>query len=287
MGKAIMNEPARVPDLSLIVPCYNEEESCGVTIRRLLAAFAGGGHTLEIIAVDNGSTDATGEILAQLAAEYPLVRPHRVDVNQGYGYGVLSAIPRVTGRWAGIIPADGQVDAEDVVRLFESADATHGNIVAKVRRRFRMDGVQRKIISVGYNVAVRVLWPGMDSLDVNGSPKILPRRALQAMKLESHGWFLDPELMLKAHAMGMRVLEFNVFARMRGNGVSHVRASTCWEFLRSILAFRFGGGLRRWRSVMPSPAEIRAIVSPPPREGGQTVPVHAGRAASTARRETA
>ncbi|HEX6135369.1 MAG TPA: glycosyltransferase family 2 protein, partial [Longimicrobiales bacterium] len=228
------------PDLSLIVPCYNEEESCGITIRRLLSAFEGAGHTLEVIAVDNGSHDRTGEILAGLAAEHPLVRPHRVDVNQGYGFGVISGIPHATGRWAGIIPADGQVDAEDVVRLYESAAETRGNVVAKVRRRFRMDGPRRKLVSIAYNLLIRILWPSLDSLDVNGSPKIMPRQALAAMRLESRGWFLDPELMLKAHAMGLRVLELNVFARMRGNGVSHVRASTCWEFLRSILVFRFG-----------------------------------------------
>ncbi|HEX6309667.1 MAG TPA: glycosyltransferase family 2 protein [Longimicrobiales bacterium] len=236
-----------IPDLSLIVPCYNEEESCGITIRRLMSAFEAAGHTLEIVAVDNGSTDRTGEILAQMAAKHPMLRTCRIEVNQGYGNGIITGIPLVRGRWAGMIPADGQVDAEDVVRLYESAAETRGNVVAKVRRRFRMDGVKRKLVSIAYNVLIRVLWPRLDSLDVNGSPKILPRQALLAMRLESRGWFLDPELMLKAHAMKMRVLELNVFARMRGNGISHVRASTCWEFLRSMVVFRFGGPLRAWR----------------------------------------
>jgi hypothetical protein len=43
------------------------------------------------------------------------------------------------------------------------------------------------------------------------------------------------------------VLEYNVFARMRGNGLSHVRASTCLEFLRGVLRFRFSSELRQWR----------------------------------------
>lgn len=278
-----MDERTQQPDLSLIMPCYNEEESCGITIRRLLAAFESAGHALEIVAVDNGSFDRTGEILSKMAAEDPRVRMHRVEVNQGYGYGVLNGIPLVRGRWAGIIPADGQVDPEDVVRLYESAAETDGNVVAKVRRRFRMDGLQRKFVSVGYNLTVRLLWPKLDSLDVNGSPKILRREALFAMRLESRGWFLDPELMLKAHAMGMRVLEFNVFARMRGNGVSHVRASTCLEFLRSILQFRFGRALREWRSTLPPLRPPAATGRRPPL--WLDLPAEGGTAVAAGRRE--
>jgi glycosyltransferase involved in cell wall biosynthesis len=251
------DEQRPVPGLSLVMPCYNEEESVGITIRRLVHVFAAADHDLELIAVDNGSRDRTGAILTRLALEHAGVRHVRVDVNQGYGNGILQGIPHARGRWIGFIPADGQIDAEDVVRLYEAASETNGNIIAKARRRFRMDGLQRKVVSIAYNLLIRLLWPRLDSLDVNGTPKILPREQLLAMRLESQNWFLDPEIMLKGHAMGMRVLEFNVFARMRGNGVSHVRASTCWEFLRNLLAFRFGAPLRRWRRALresPTPA---------------------------------
>jgi hypothetical protein len=112
-------------------------------------------------------------------------------------------------------------------------------VLGKVRRRFRMDGLSRKIISVFYNLFVRALWPKLGSIDVNGSPKIMPREVITAMNLQSKHWFLDPEIILKAHLMGIRILEFNVFARMRGNGLSHVRVWTCWEFFRNILIYRF------------------------------------------------
>jgi hypothetical protein len=110
-----------------------------------------------------------------------------------------------------------------------------------------MDGLSRKVVSITYNLFVRMLWPRLDTLDVNGTPKILPRAALLAMKLESTGWFLDPEMMIKAHYMGLRVLEFNVFARMRGRGTSHVRTETCIEFLRNLMIYRFTGKMRAWR----------------------------------------
>jgi hypothetical protein len=51
--------------------------------------------------------------------------------------------------------------------------------------------------------------------------------------------------MIKSHALGMRVIEFNVFARLRGAGVSHVKADTCWEFLRNLLRYRFRSHWKR------------------------------------------
>ena len=232
------------PQLSLVMPCYNEEAVIGYTIPRLTGAFAGAGYELEIVAVDNGSTDRTGEILHKLAAEHPGIRCHRVPVNQGYGHGLLSGLPLCSGRWIGFICADGQVDAEDVVRLYEAVAASDGHVLGKLRRRFRMDGLRRKVVSTVYNLFVRLLWPRLASLDVNGTPKLLPREVILRMDLKSGGWLLDPEIMIKAHYMGVKVLEFNVFARMRGGGTSHVRVETIWEFIRSLLVFRFSS---RWR----------------------------------------
>jgi glycosyltransferase involved in cell wall biosynthesis len=243
-GSSLQSRPA--PDVSIVMPCYNEAAIVEYTVRRLVAAFEERGWRLELIAVDNGSTDLTGEILSQLERELPALVKHRVERNQGYGFGVISGLPRCSAAWLGIIPADGQVDAEDVVRLFEAAVASDGWIVAKVRRRFRMDGLWRKVVSVSYNLFVRALWPRLGSIDINGSPKLFPRRAYEAMDLQSKDWLLDPEIMIKAHSLGLRVLELNVFARMRGNGLSHVRATTCWTFFRRLVEFRTSRSFARW-----------------------------------------
>jgi glycosyltransferase involved in cell wall biosynthesis len=259
--------PAVEADVSFVVPCYNEQAIVAYTLKRLDSAFRRAGYALELIAVDNGSTDRTGEIIRELSAEYPSIVPHRVDVNRGYGHGVISGIARSRAPWVGIIPADGQVDAEDVVKLYEAVVASDGNVVGKVRRRFRMDGLYRKLVSTSYNVFVRLLYPGLQSIDVNGSPKLLPRHVITAMNLESRGWLLDPEIMIKAHYMGLRVMELNVFARLRGNGVSHVRATTCWEFFQQLLRFRFSTGWReryrgfaRAQTIGPT-SESRTAVS--------------------------
>ncbi len=241
-------------DLSFVMPCYNEEDIVEHTIGRLVNAFQKAGYRLELVAVDNGSCDRTGEIIKQLATRYGSVIYHRVEKNEGYGNGVLSGLPLCTAPWIGIIPADGQVDAEDAVRLFENVSTIGGKALGKVRRRFRMDGLLRKIISISYNLFIRALWPRLGSIDVNGSPKILPRDVLLAMGLQSRQWFLDPEIILKAHLMGIRIFEYNVFARERGNGLSHVRIWTCWEFFSKILTYRFAKEWRKeidWDALSP------------------------------------
>jgi len=240
------------PELSLIIPCYNEAESIPYTLPALCAAFEQAGKRLEIVAVDNGSADATVERLRELEQRGLPVRTVRVEVNQGYGFGLLSGIPHARAPWIGFIPADGQVDAEDVVRLFAALEPCGPMMLGKVRRRFRMDGLARKLVSIAYNGLVWILWPRLGSIDVNGTPKIVHRQALERMQLESRRWFLDPELLIKARYLGVRVLELNAFARMRGRGLSHVRAGTCWEFLRELLRYRFTGHLREWkRGVRP------------------------------------
>jgi len=230
------------------MPCYNEEDVLDYTVPKLVQAFERAGHRLELVTVDNGSTDRTAYVLEGLADRFPHVVITRLAVNAGYGGGILHGIQLCTAPWIGMIPADGQVDAVDVVELFEAAKAAKSPVLAKVRRRFRMDGLLRKIVSTSYNVFVRVLWPGLASIDINGSPKLLPADVLRTMQLTSRDWLLDPEIMVKSHAMGLRVVEFNVFARMRGAGLSHVRATTCWEFFAQLLVYRFTS---RWRLREP------------------------------------
>ena len=235
------------PLLSLIMPCYNEEDVIGYTIPRLIQAFERGGHPLELVACDNGSSDRTGEVIQEFISQGLPIVMNRIEVNEGYGNGVLQSIPVCTGTWIGIIPADGQVDAEDVVRVYESVARSNGRVLGKVFRRFRLDGLWRSFVSILYNLFMLMLWPKIGSVDVNGSPKILHRDVIAAMKLESKDWLLDPEIMIKAGDMGISVIEMNSFARMREHGTSHVQVATIWQFISTLLAFRFGSKLKNWR----------------------------------------
>jgi glycosyltransferase involved in cell wall biosynthesis len=228
------------------MPCYNEEAIVAQTVTRLLQSFERAAIPIEIITVDNGSRDRTLAVLDALSEKHPEIVVARVTENIGYGNGVLAGLPHCSAPWVGIIPADGQVDADDTVRLYDDAVATGEVVLAKARRRFRMDGLQRKLVSMIYNLFFRLLFPRIESLDINGLPKIMPREVIERLALTSRQWLLDPEIMIRAHLLGVRVLEYNVFARTRGSGVSHVKPSTCWEFVTGILRLRFSPELRQW-----------------------------------------
>ena len=233
------------PDLSLVMPCYDEQDSLPYSIPRLLKAFGDAGYRLQLVAVDNGARDRTWPVIQEFAARHPEITPVQVETNIGFGNGILAGLPHATAAWIGTVAADGQVDAEDLVRLYEAANGTDGRVLAKVRRRFRMDGPLRKVISICYNGFVWLLWPGIGTLDVNGQPKLLRREVWQAMQIRSTNWLFDPEMVIKAHYMGLKILELNVFARMRGTGLSHVRLTTCWEFFHHLVRARLSGEFRK------------------------------------------
>jgi glycosyltransferase involved in cell wall biosynthesis len=234
-------EPAVRPDLSLVLPCYNEEDSLRVTVSPLVRRFREAGCGVELVLVDNGSKDRTSRIIDELIEEGLPVRKQTVAVNQGYGYGVLCGLALSRGAFVGFMGADGQVEPEDVVRLYEIARRAKTPKLVKVRRRFRLDGPVRAAVSLFYNLSASALFGGLGSLDINGSPKILPREVAERMRLESRDWFLDAEVMIKAKRIGLPVYELNVFGRMREEGRSHVKAGTCWEFLVNLLRYRFAG----------------------------------------------
>jgi glycosyltransferase involved in cell wall biosynthesis len=204
-----------------------------------VSAFQNHGANIELILVDNGSTDSTGQVIDRLLADgLPIVKVV-VSKNQGYGHGVLSGLRRCRGRLVGFVCADGQVDAHDVVKVYDIAARARRPMLVKVRRRFRMDGLTRKVVSSLYNFLTTAMFGGLGSIDVNGNPKVLPRDYLERMHLQSRDWFLDAEVLIRAKQLRLPVFELNVMAQLREGGRSNVRVETCWEFLRNMLRYRF------------------------------------------------
>jgi len=240
--KSVESVGSKRPELSLVIPCYNEEDVIRNAAVRLVQSFREMGVDSEFVLVDNGSVDNTGKIIDDLIGEgLPIVKI-KVEVNQGYGYGVLQGLQASRGDMIGFTCADEQVEAQDVAKTYRIAAEAKGPKLVKVRRRFRIDGLFRRIVSITYNFVTIIMFGGLGSIDINGNPKILPREYLERMNLQSKDWFLDAEVLIKAKKLGLKVHEFNVMAQMRGGGTSHVRFSTCWEFVVNLLRYRFGGG---------------------------------------------
>jgi glycosyltransferase involved in cell wall biosynthesis len=234
------NPISKPPDLSLVLPCYNEEAVIRNTAARLIKTFNEEEIDLELILVDNGSQDATGQIIDQMIADGFPVTKVTVTVNQGYGNGILQGLKVCRGKFVGYTCADGQVEATDVRKVYDIAANARSPYLVKVRRRFRMDGLTRKLVSIIYNGLTMVLFGGLGSIDINGNPKIFPAEYLDRMNLQSKDWFLDAETLIKAKQLKLDVFEMNVIAQMREGGQSNVHSSTIKEFLSNLMKYRFG-----------------------------------------------
>jgi len=246
------------PEFSLALPCYNEEKCLAETVHDLLRALQAQNVRAEVVLVDNGSHDGTGGVIDTLAAENLAVRKVRVPVNQGYGHGVLEGLRACRAPYVGFLCADGQVRADDVAHLCTVMQREGSTVLVKVRRRFRKDGLLRKVQSVIYNLVMSIVFGRMHSLDVNGNPKLFARAAYEKMNLRSDDWFLDPEVMIKARWLGLRVVELDVQGVHRQGGKSHVRWHTCIEFMKNIARYRLGGAARQARQSMAASAEDRS-----------------------------
>jgi glycosyltransferase involved in cell wall biosynthesis len=239
------------PDVSLVMPCYNEEKALPLSVPPLIEVFEREGVSLQLVLVDNGSRDQTSAVIEQFIAQgFPVVKAV-VPVNQGFGYGILTGLTKCTGKYVGYLCADGQVKAQDVLRIYRAAVTSPSPGMAKVRRRFRQDSWIRKLISVFYNGIMLLLFPGISTLDVNGNPKIVSAEVLKRIAPSSHDWFLDAEFMLKARHLKLNVIEINVPGQLRQAGKSNVRMRTVVEFMKNILRARFGKDWTDWATNVP------------------------------------
>ena len=251
----------RIPDFSLVMPSYNEEASLKKTVPSLVECFMRERVDLQLVLVDNGSTDQTGKIIDGLIAEGLPITKLRLEVNQGYGNGIIRGFEHCRAPLVGFLHADGQVSAEDVLTIYRLMVGAEGRVLVKARRKFRRESWRRKIVSVWYNSIMLVLFGWVGSMDINASPKILSRKHLNAMQLVSRDWFLDPEIMIKAKYLNLRVAEVDVEGHPRLGGVSNVRLGTCLEFIKNILFYRIGGYLSSWRNSAETVNAIERLKS--------------------------
>ena len=105
--------------LSVVIPARDEQASVGSTVEELHRELSLHHVTHEIVVVDDGSTDATWEVLQGLLPSIPSLRPVRNDGPHGFGRAVICGIDAATGDAVVIMMADASDDSRDVVRYWE------------------------------------------------------------------------------------------------------------------------------------------------------------------------
>src|SRR5208337_1602761 len=107
----------RLPGLSVFLPCHNEADNLTRVIDNLRAELERFASTYEIIIVDDGSRDRTGEIADRLATSDPRIRAVHHPLNRGYGGAVISGLRAATLPWVLLCDGDGQFEAAEIGRF--------------------------------------------------------------------------------------------------------------------------------------------------------------------------
>ncbi|MBW8807565.1 MAG: glycosyltransferase, partial [Lysobacter sp.] len=204
--------------LSLVIPCYNEAANLPLLVARLRETFLD--DRAEVVLVDNGSTDDSPAVLAQLLAGQQRIRSVRVEVNQGYGYGILTGLRAARGDVLGWTHADMQTDPQDALRglaLYDQA-ADPARLFVKGRRYGRP--AADVAFTVGMSVFETVLM-SRRMWDINAQPTLFPRAFFERWHEPPHDFALDLYAYYQALREGLRVQRFAVRFGERAHGSSH------------------------------------------------------------------
>ena len=225
--------------LSLVIPFYNEENAAEEVVQDLVNEFRKNNLEFELILIDNGSIDRTPDILMKLSEENPGIKLLTVPVNQGFGWGVINGLMAAKADYVGFMPGDGQLSAFDTVKVYEKL--VSGNLdLCKGKRVTREDGLARQIQSKVFNFVLPLFFR-VHTKDINGCPKIMKYGSLLKLDLHCKDWFLDTEIMVKAHNLKFNIGEVPVAFKYRHGGSSKVRLSSVFEFLANMLKYKLKG----------------------------------------------
>lgn len=219
---------------SLIIPCYNESANLPLLLERCKGLIEQPG--VEVILVDNGSTDDSPQVLERLLPSYPGCRSVRVDVNQGYGYGILSGLHAAEGEILGWTHADLQTDPMDALRGLAFFDQHGSDIFVKGRRFGRP--LADVVFTIGMSVFETILL-GTPMWDINAQPTLFSRAFFQRWQAAPSDFALDLYAYYQAHVQGLNVYRFDVHFGERAHGVSHwnVNWAAKRKFIRRTVDF--------------------------------------------------
>jgi glycosyltransferase involved in cell wall biosynthesis len=253
------------PEVSVVIPCLNEERTLGACIDKALAAFEAAGIAGEVVVADNGSTDASVDIAGRHGA-----RVVHASV-KGYGSAVRKGIEESQGAFIIMGDADGSHDFSEIPRFlakwregyeFIMGDRFHGDIKHGAML-WHHRHVGTPVLSWLLN-----LFFGAGVADINCGMRGITKNFAQQLDLRTNGFELCSESLIKAAMAGARIAEVPITTwrdqrdrpphlRSFRDGWRHLRlimlSAPNWLFLMpGILLATLGAGIVLW--LLPGPA---------------------------------
>ncbi len=199
----------RLPGLTFFFPVLNEEAHVAPLTERALETLSPYTDRLEVVIVDDGSTDGTAARADHLAAAHPNVRVVHHERRRGYGGAVRSGLSTAREPFVFFTDGDRQFDPADLRLLLPLLD--EADVVVGYRRK-RSDPLRRRFVGWCYNRAIRVLF-GLGVRDVDCAFKLFRCDVFAGVPLErirSNGAFFSAELLINLDAAGVRVAQTGV-----------------------------------------------------------------------------
>lgn len=222
--------------LTVVVPCYNEAENIPLILNRFNEVI--GKRNIEVILVNNGSTDCSAEVIKELVPEYHFTRTVCVPVNQGYGYGIIQGLKVADGDYIGWTHADMQTDPADIVKAYQIIKKRKDEkVFIKGNRKGRP--VFDEIFTKGMGIFESVYFK-MPLVDINAQPNIFPKEFFDSWRNPPFDFALDLYALFWAKQQRLKVVRFAVDFPERIYGESKWNTDglkSKWKFIKRTLKF--------------------------------------------------
>jgi len=237
------------PELSIVIPSYNEEPRLPGTLRRVRAYLQGRGIDAEVIVVDDGSADGTARVVEAWRAEFPGLRLVSNGRNCGKGYSVRHGMLEARGRVVLFTDADLSAAIEEADKLLAALSSYQVAIGSRGLDRSLIEVHQsrlRELAGIIFNRIVRLIT-GLSFMDTQCGFKAFLREpariVFEQQRIERFGF--DPEILFLAKRHGLRAVEIPV----RWAHDPHTKVHVLRDSLRmfgEVLAIRWNWLLGRY-----------------------------------------
>lgn len=224
--------------LSIIIPCYNEAKNIPLILDRFEQVI--NRPDIEVILVNNGSKDNTEEVFTEYVRKYVFARAVKVDINQGYGFGIISGLRAASGEFIGYTHADMQTDPADVLKALNIIEkqVNPKNTYVKGNR------IGRPAIDQFFTIGMSVfetIYMGKKLWDINAQPNIFHRDFFENLDNIPMDFSLDLFFLYNAQLKKMKVVRFDVVfpPRVYGESSWNTGLASKWKFIKRTLTFSF------------------------------------------------
>lgn len=202
--------------LSIVIPCYNESKNIPLIFSRFGDVIER--TDVEVVLVDNGSTDNSEEVINELLPKYSFARSVKVEKNQGYGFGILSGLKEAKGTYIGWTHADMQTDPKDVIKALDIIESQDEEMIyVKGDRKGRPFFDQFFTIGMSFFESV---YLGKKLWDINAQPNIFHRRFYETWENPPFDFSLDLYTLFLARKREVKLIRFKVLFPERIHGSS-------------------------------------------------------------------